>query len=241
MRPRTAAALLATLTTTHLAAQLRGPHRVADVTQALLMPAVGALLASRPHGDPHVRRAVAAGLVASFAGDTAPRFARGDDALRVTIVCFAGTHLAYLTALAPAALRQVRRRPASVVVPVLGYAALVAVVQRACAVRAREAGLAGAVAGYGALLGGTGVVTALAGPRFAAGGALFAVSDAMIALGRFVRGWHPRVAGLDLHDALVMATYVGAQVLIADGATRPAVESPCADSEHPDRSGNREG
>jgi uncharacterized membrane protein YhhN len=236
VRRRTAAALLTALTTTHLAAQLRGPNRVADVTQALLMPAVGSLLASRPGAATHARRAVAVGLATSFAGDTAPRFARGDDALRVTIVCFAGTHLAYLVGLGPTAWRRLRRRPRSVVLPVLGYAALVGAVQHACAPRAREAGLAIAVGGYGALLGATGVVTALAGPRLAVGGALFALSDAMIALGRFVRGWHPRVAGLDVHDALIMATYVGAQVLIADGVTRP-----CAHSEHHDRYGTSGG
>jgi uncharacterized membrane protein YhhN len=50
-------------------------------------------------------------------------------------------------------------------------------------------------------------------PRAAAGGALFLTSDTLLAFERFAGGALPR------HDAWVMATYLAAQALMADGAT----------------------
>lgn len=194
-------------------------HRgwVANVSQTLLMPTLaGGLVAGGGAGTREERWVVTA-LLCSTAGDTVPRFRRGERAFRVLVGCFAGAHVAYLAAFAPAAVQRLRHRPAAMIAPLAGYGFLYALIQRLCQDRARATGLGTAVAGYGILLGATGVLTAVRGGRIAVGGALFAVSDSLIALERFVPGWRPHILGRDVQDGLVMLTYVAAQTLIADG------------------------
>jgi uncharacterized membrane protein YhhN len=218
-RPLTAAAVAATAAA-HIAAGLSGNRRLADATQPALMPVVAAHLLTSARRSDRAVVGVAAGLAAACLGDTVPRFQRDDTAFRTLIVCFVGTHVAYLAALAPAAARRVRDEPRRVVVPAVGYGALLAGVLGTVLPGARASRLHAAVIGYGVLLSATGVVTALAGGRIAVGGALFAASDAMIALGRFVPGWRARIGSLDVQDAVVMSTYVAAQALIADGVAQ---------------------
>lgn len=80
-------------------------------------------------------------------------------------------------------------------------------------------GLVAPVIAYGLVLG---TMAALAGARgglIAWGGALFVVSDSVLALGRFLPGYHGVVPGA-VHDLVVMSTYLAAQALIAMGAVR---------------------
>lgn len=208
----------------HLAARLTRHRRIAHLTQPILIPALVAQQRTSTSGS-RPRTWVDAGLAASWAGDSLPLLQRGTKALRTKMVCFAGTHLAYVAGFGPMAIRQATQRPASLVGPVLGYGALNLLVQPLFDQKARERGLHAALVGYAALLTATGVVTAAVGGRAGWGGALFVTSDALIAVREFAPERQLQLGRLDLHGFLVMAMYLSAQALILraadDGSATP--------------------
>lgn len=169
-------------------------------TKPILMP-----LLAVP-ADSRTRRA----LTLSCAGDVA-LLANGPVAFSAGLGSFLGAHLAWIAALRE---RQgggvVRRRPVLALPYVAAWATLNAVLWPHTG-RDRLP-----VVGYSAALTAMAVAALDTGEaRAAAGGALFLVSDTLLAVERF--------AGVELpgHEGLVMATYTGAQALLASGGVSP--------------------
>ena len=202
---------LGLLAATHLIAQLLGAGTLADGTQALLVPALAGavwsagLLPARAWST----RAYAAALLLSWLGDALPRLVDGDASFITMVTCFLLAQVGFIATY----VLLTRSWPAVLVMA--AYAAAFGILYLLCAPGA--GGLLPLVAGYGLLLVTAGSLSSTAGPFTAIGGALFVVSDAMIALQHFVPGY-----ALPRHDFLVMATYIGAQVLIAYGLLRRA-------------------
>jgi uncharacterized membrane protein YhhN len=210
----------------HLGALVADQGTLADVSQALLMPALAAFVATAtrwPRG--HLVRWSVVALGASWLGDSLPALLADDTAFLVMVGCFLVAQVAYIVAFAPDASRSVlRRRPLAL----LGYGAVLVGLLALCAPHAGT--MLVPVAVYGGCLIAMAVlstgVSALAG----VGGAVFVVSDSLIALDHFVPGWH-----LPGQDVWVMVTYLVGQALIAVAvvqrnravrAPRPATAAP---------------
>jgi uncharacterized membrane protein YhhN len=164
------------------------------LTKPLLMPA---LMAGR---DRPTQRALALGGV----GDMA-LLGSSEAAFRAGLVSFLGGHVAWIIALRqrPGGGR-LRARPALAALQVGAFAGLNAYLWK----RTGQDRIPVIV--YSAALLAMALTALDCGPpRTAAGGALFLVSDALLALEKFggVR--------LPAHEGLVMATYAGAQALLA--------------------------
>lgn len=170
------------------------------VTKTLLMPVLIAFVcvAARP-GTERVRGPAIGALVGGFVGDVG-LLVDHDATFMVGMAGFAVGHVCYLIAFR----RLGGTFPArSAVGYLLAWAAMMALVWRGLD------DLLVPVLGYSLLL--TAMVVGAAGVsrRTAIGGALFLLSDAVIALG---------IADVDLvpgQDAVVMPTYVAAQLLLA--------------------------
>ncbi|SHJ96898.1 Uncharacterized membrane protein YhhN [Pseudonocardia thermophila] len=193
-----------------------GARRVRWVTKPALMPLLAAAVGER---------APRAALAAAWAGDVA-LLGSGDAAVAGGIGGFAAAHIAHL--------REVRElRPDAPAAPGerISAAAFATTAVAATAVLAPRLAdrpaLRLPVAGYAALvtaMGHAGVRTGLRrrdvrGRDLAVGGALFVVSDGLVALSLFARPrtrW--RAAAV---EAAVMATYTGAQALLARSIAGP--------------------
>lgn len=200
----------------HLAAQLAGATRLADITQWLLMPALaGALLTLTARPRPRLMVLTLVALGCSWVGDTAPDLTDGDAAFLVMVGAFLLAQLAYIAAFWPDRRRSVLlvRRPLLTAF-VLAVAALV----WACAPHAGP--LLVPVLVYGLCLGAMAVLATGVHPLASAGGGLFLVSDGLIALDAFAPGYH-----LAHHGFWVMLTYVLAQALLVLGVLRRARET----------------
>jgi uncharacterized membrane protein YhhN len=234
-RTRVLGGVYAAVGAIHLASRLAdGGAGVASVSQILLMPALGAAFGSAIADlAPVQRRTVAlmtAGLAASWAGDTIPRFVSGDAGFLGMVGGFLVAQACYLAAFAPYAAKAWRRRPA----PVLAAGAVFGAGFGALAVWCLpEAGfLGGPVVGYGLILAAMATASTTVNRLTAVGGALFFVSDAMIALNTFSPGYY-----FGGHHLAVMSTYLAAQALLVTGIvadlaaerperSRPAVARP---------------
>ncbi|MGL6237145.1 MAG: lysoplasmalogenase [Segniliparus sp.] len=198
-------------------------HRTRRFTKPLLMPVLAASFAANPSARRSpLFRAVLLAQAASWCGDVAllgdaPRdFARG-------AASFAAGHASYIAGMRP-------HRAATPGAPAKAVAGIWAVCAPGVALAAgREAPyLAPILLGYSAALAGTAAsattlseqVPAAARRRMAAGGLAFLASDAVLGLRRFL--WQGAPQAL---EAVVMATYLSAQYLIADGAARAAART----------------
>lgn len=200
----------------------RWAHRARFVTKPLLMPVLGASLATDPraHGSP-LRASTLAGQAAGWAGDVlllgeGPKaFARGAGSFGVG-------HLAYLSGLA-------RQRDRSVPLGDNRAARAIAATwvvsgpTMAIAAARRDRALGPTVLGYSALLS---TMTASAQhlsptlPRDArmltgVGAGLFLLSDSVLGSRTFLLADPPQRL-----ESLVMATYTVGQLLISEGAAR---------------------
>ena len=208
--------VLAVVAAVHLLTQLIGSSGLADATQVLLMPLLAGVLwwqAPAPRG-----RLVSLTLVAlgfSWLGDTAPKLADGDPAFLLMVGFFLLAQIAYIVAFLPYRRRSVLHvnRPW-----LAAYVAVVAALVAACVGGAAD--MLVPVLSYGACLGTMAVLSTGLNPFAAAGGAIFLVSDGLIALDAFVPGF-----GLPAQGFWVMATYVGAQVLLVAGVLRERTEA----------------
>ena len=190
----------------HLGALVAGAGTVADVSQALLMPALAAFVATAtrwPRG--HLVRWVLLALGASWLGDSLPALLDGDAAFLAMVGCFLVAQVAYIVAFAPDASRSVlRQRP----VALLAYAGVLVLLLALCAPHAGS--MLVPVAVYGGCLVAMAVLSTGVSRLAGVGGAVFVVSDSLIALDHFVPGWH-----LPGQDVWVMVTYLVGQALIA--------------------------
>lgn len=191
------------------AAAALGAHRLRRLTKPALMPLLAA--AAGP-------RAPRPALAGSWAGDVA-LLGSGDAPLAGGIGGFAAAHVAYLRALR--ALRPAGPAPGERL-SMAGFAAVAVAAAAAIAPRlADRPALRVPVGAYAALVTAVGhaaVVTALRrrdarGRLLAAGGVLFVVSDGLVALSLF-GGPHEGRRAVAV-EAGVMATYTGAQALLA--------------------------
>jgi uncharacterized membrane protein YhhN len=216
----------------HVGALLAGAGAVADVSQWVLMPLLGAVLVTAtrwPRG--HLVRWVVVALAASWLGDSVPSLLAGDAAFLAMVGCFLLAQIAYVVAFAPDVRRSVLHRRPALLVP---YALVLVALMAACLPHAD--GLLVPVAVYGGVLTAMAVLATGVGPLVAAGGAVFLVSDALIALEQFVPGW-----ALPGQDAWVMVTYLAGQALIVSGvvvrnrAVRRAPLPPARPNQAPSR------
>lgn len=164
------------------------------LTKPLLMPA---LMAGR---DRPTQRALALG----WAGDVA-LLGDGDAAFRAGLVSFLACHLAWISALRRRSDGgRLRARPALAVPPLAAAAAV-----NACLWPRTGADRIPVLVYSAALLAMSLTALDRGSAAAAAGGALFLVSDSLLALEKF------GVVRLPAGDGLVMATYAGAQALLA--------------------------
>lgn len=200
---RGAAGVFAAAAAAQLAGQLAGVGWLVHGTKPLLMPALAAYAAAR--GAP---RALVAGLVFGWGGDVLLQVG-GDGPFLAGMGAFAAGHVCYLTL-----FRREGRLPRG---PerrlVVGYGAAWAA-GIAALWPGLDPGLRGPVAAYSLLLAAMALGAARFGPRAGVGGALFLLSDTLIATDLADRP-QPPAAGF-----WVMATYLAAQYLIADGVLR---------------------
>jgi uncharacterized membrane protein YhhN len=191
------------IATAHLVSLETGPSWLEWVTKALLIPTL-AVWAWKQRAP----RLIIVGLLFSAAGDITLQAANGGQTLFLLgMGFFAAAHVCYVTYFVRSgALATLRRRwwiPAAYLVI---WLVLVVVLWPDLGA------LQIPVAAYSLLLIATAITSAGVGLRTGLGGALFLVSDALLGAGK---------AGIDLFphtDLAIMATYIGAQYLIASGA-----------------------
>lgn len=194
-------------------------HRARRFTKPLLLPLLAASFATDPRARRSpLRRSTLAGQAAGWVGDVAllgdepKHFALGASA-------FATGHAAYISGLL--AQRDPGASPAR---PAAVGAAWVVGAPRTLLAAYRTApALAPVLAVYSAVLSGTAASATVLGPQIPAdarratlaGAGLFLLSDSILGLRKFVLAEPP--AWL---EGAVMATYTGAQFLLAEGALR---------------------
>lgn len=216
---KVAYAALAVVDTTLSASPKPSRHHARRFTKPLLLPTLAASFATDPRAKSSpLRRTTLAGQAAGWVGDVAllgdepQHFALGASA-------FATGHAAYITGL----LGQ-RDPDASLARPAtVGALWAVGAPRTLLAAYRTDPFLAPVLAGYSALLSGTAAAATVLGPRIPAdarratlaGAGLFLLSDSILGLRKFVLTDPP--AWL---EGAVMATYCGAQYLLADGAAR---------------------
>ncbi|TDE88937.1 lysoplasmalogenase [Occultella glacieicola] len=198
----------------HLTSRVVESGALPTVSQILLMPALAAAFGSAVADLGGVRRRTAAlmtaGLVASWVGDTVPRFVTGDAGFLGMVGGFLVAQACYLAAFAPYVAGAWRRRPAPVLAAGAVFGASFAALTAWCL---PEAGfLGGPVVCYGLLLAAMATASTTVNRTTAVGGALFFVSDALIALNTFAPWYF-----FGGHHLVVMSTYLVAQALLAAG------------------------
>lgn len=200
----------------------RWAHHARFVTKPLLMPVLGASLATDPRaqGSP-LRTSTLAGQAAGWAGDVL-LLGEGPRAFASGAGSFGVGHLAYLSGM----LRQRdRTSPLSANRAARAIAATWAVSGPVMAVAAgrRERFLGPTVLGYSALLSSMTATAQHLSPALprdarmltAAGTGLFLLSDSVLGSRTFVLTDPPHRL-----ESVVMATYTAAQLLISEGAAR---------------------
>ncbi|KQV04681.1 MULTISPECIES: lysoplasmalogenase [unclassified Kitasatospora] len=211
-RLRTARGLLTTFAATsavHLGAIATGASAVQHATKPALMPLLAGWVAARAE---HAPKLLVPALAFSTGGDVLLQVG-GEAAFLAGMGSFAAAHICYVTMFVKLGALEDRRRTA---LTALAYAAAWAVM-----ISQLWPGLGDLkipVAIYSLLLSSTAVSSAGLGWRTGLGGALFLLSDTLIATE--LAEWK----ALPGHGFWIMATYVTAQYLLAEGtirATRP--------------------
>lgn len=197
-------------------------HRVRHVTKPLLLPVLGTALATDPRAaQSPLRTSTLAAQVGGWGGDVL-LLGEGERAFGAGATSFGVGHLAYVSGF----LRHRDRRTpltASRAARVVGalWATSGPVVAASAARRDRTLGAT--LLGYSALLAGMAATATHLDPALprdarlltAAGGAMFLASDAVLGARTFLLPNPP-----DRLESVVMATYTGAQLLLAEGAAR---------------------
>ena len=188
-------------------AELGDAYLLTRILPVLLMPLLaGFLWWSAPRTT--VARWVLLALAFSWLGDCL-----GYDLL-VKIIFFFGTQVAYCLAFRPRWRYSLLRRP----IPLTAYAVVMAVLIAAVSSRAGPLAIPVVVYGLSLVLM---IALATGVSRLATlGGVIFLISDLVLAYGAFVDP--PASAGV---RALIMATYLSAQLLIVIGTGRQAAEA----------------
>lgn len=216
-------AAVAAVDTTLSASAKPSLHRTRRFTKPLLLPILAASFVTDPRARRSpLRRSTLAGQAAGWVGDVAllgdepTHFACGASA-------FATGHAAYISGL----LAQ-RDPDATLVKPAAVAAAWAVGAPRTLIAAYRTApALAPVLAGYSAVLSGTAAAATVLGPQvpadarraILAGAGLFLLSDSILGMRKFVLTDPPAWM-----EGAVMATYTGAQFLLAEGAARAGAQ-----------------
>ncbi|MDQ6524525.1 lysoplasmalogenase [Nocardioides sp. LHD-245] len=201
-------------------------HRARRVTKPLLLPTLGAALAADPRADGSPLRTTTLVAQAGGWGGDVLLLGHGERMLAAGACSFGLGHLAYLAGFRRHRDRRTptRRAPTTRVIASL-WATSGPVVAAAAARRDRRLG--GVLLGYSALLATIAAGAAHLDPTLprdarlltAAGGATFLASDAVLGARTFLLPDAPQRL-----ESVVMATYTGAQLLLAEGTARAGRE-----------------
>jgi uncharacterized membrane protein YhhN len=197
-------------------------HQVRHVTKPLLLPALGAALATDPRASRSpLRTTTLAAQVGGWGGDVL-LLGEGERAFAAGATSFGVGHLAYISGF----LRHRDRRTpitASRTARAIGglWAASGPVVGGKAATKDRRLGAT--LLGYSGLLAAMAATASHLDPALprdarlltAAGGAMFLASDAVLGARTFLLPDAP-----ERLESVVMATYTSAQLLLAEGAAR---------------------
>ncbi|WP_436698641.1 lysoplasmalogenase [Nocardioides sp. BYT-33-1] len=197
-------------------------HRVRFLTKPLLLPTLGAALAgdARASGSP-LRTTTLVAQAGGWGGDIL-LLGHGERMLAAGAGSFGLGHLAYLAGFRRHRDRRTPISRARTARLIAGLWATSGPVVAAAAAR-QDRRLGGVLLGYSALLATMAAGAAHLDPALprdarlltAAGGALFLTSDAVLGARTFLLPGAPQRL-----ESVVMATYTGAQLLLAEGAAR---------------------
>lgn len=197
-------------------------HRVRFATKPLLLPVLGAALATDPRaaGSP-LRTSTLAAQVGGWGGDVL-LLGHGERMFAAGATSFGVGHLGYLAGFLRHRDRRTPLTASRAARVVAGLWATSGPVVAATAAR-QDRRLGGTLLGYSALLAGMAAAASHLDPalprdaRFltAAGGATFLASDAVLGARTFLLPDAP-----ERLESVVMATYAAAQLLLAEGAAR---------------------
>lgn len=200
----------------------RWAHRARFVTKPLLMPVLGASLATDPRArGSALRTSTLAGQAAGWCGDVL-LLGEGPKAFAAGAGSFGVGHLAYISGLARHRDRATPITGNRGARAIAGTWALSGPVMAVAAAR-KEPALGPTVLGYSALLSTMAASAQHLSPAVprdarlltAAGAGLFLLSDSILGSRTFVLPDPPQRL-----ESLVMATYTAAQLLISEGAAR---------------------
>jgi len=201
------------LSVVHVAVLVAGFDEAARATKLLLMPALAlaVVLTARPLRGAAPVRLLLVAIGFSWGGDALLNIP-GDLGFVVGLASFLLAHITYVVLFLRLPARGCRL-PAWTIAYAAWYVAFLALLQP------HLGGLLVPVALYGLVLGVMAAIAGGLGGVIAVGGALFVLSDSVLALGRFLPGYE-----FAPHDLVVMATYLGAQGLIAWGVVSARYE-----------------
>ncbi|WGY00299.1 lysoplasmalogenase [Nocardioides sp. QY071] len=199
-------------------------HRVRHVTKPLLLPLLGTALASDPRAARSpLRTTTLAAQVGGWGGDVL-LLGEGERAFAAGAASFGLGHLAYISGFWRHRDRRTPITASRTARVIAGLWAATGPVVAATAAR-RDRGLGATLLGYSGLLATMAATASHLDPALprdarlltAAGGSVFLASDAVLGARTFLLPDAP-----ERLEALVMATYAGAQLLLAEGAARAA-------------------
>lgn len=190
----------------HLVAKLAGIAPLDQITQAIAMPLlVALLLLAGPRHRLVTLTAIA--VFFSWLGDLLPAFVPADASFLVLVGCFFLAQIAYIAGFWP-----YRRDSVATRIGVIPYVVVYVVLLVLCVPKAGA--LLPPLIIYGLTLVGMAVLSTGLHPLTGVGGALFLISDALIAL------THLDVVAFEQSGFVIMLTYLAAQLLIVLGVLR---------------------
>lgn len=220
-RAKAAVALAGAVAGVHLVSQLAKPDSLlSDITQVMLMPALGAALLSLADLKHPLVRGTAVALFFSWIGDTAPRLLDGDVAFLSLVAAFLVAQVAYIEAFWP---YRGSARPWNEWLPRLPYIGAFVALVAWCAPGAGA--MVAPIAIYGTALALMAILATGVSGTAGVGGAIFLISDSLIAIHAFT--------DLELANRSfwVMSTYIAAQALIVSAV----VDLAAGDNSHASR------